>query len=56
VDIAFDEKRKSCCWGVMPAKNGIAEEDDSAKAVEGSVVGDHVTIVEYLGLLLRSPT
>jgi hypothetical protein len=26
------------------------------KAVEGSVVGDHVTIVEYLGLLLRSPT
>jgi hypothetical protein len=59
VEIDDDEKRKgrgtSCCCEVMPAKNGMAEEDETAMSGVVEVVG--VVMVEDAGLFrLRSPT
>jgi hypothetical protein len=64
VEIEDDEKRKgrsrSCCWGVIPAKNGMVTEAESAEeVVEVAVIGVGVSVVavEDAGLFrLRSPT
>jgi hypothetical protein len=61
VEIRGDENRRgrstSCCCGVMPAKNGIAEEDDTAMSVVVESVGVVIGMAEVAGLfLLRSPT